>query len=823
MSLRRLRLALLLVALVAPACQSRQAKIEHHQKQGDAYLAQKKTAEAIIEYKNVLQIDPNQAAAHYGLAKAYLASNKLRDGYWELRETARLDPKNLEARLQYGQLARLAGDLDEAEKQADDVIAADPKRAAGYVLRGQVLELRKKPEDARAAYQKAIETAGDDPGPLVLFADFLVRQGDDAAAEPLLRKFVALKPGFASSAALASFLARDRSRDAETEAVYHQAIEHAKPDELSLAIRSYAGFLYSRDRYDEAEKLLKGASAKDPSDLQLIYTLARFYMARGDTAQADAMMEQSAKARPNEVEPFLVLSAYRSRKGDVPGALEAAESALKVDPESQPARLRKAELLLDLGLRKDDKAQIAEARGIVDAVLAKDASSTDGLFVKAKLDMAEQRLDDAVKGLRRALELRADWPQAQYLLASALLMQNDRNGAKAAVTRALELDPTLLDARRLLLRIDALLGDNDLAVEEGRRILKAEPGDVGTRVLVAQSQVRLGKPDDALATLNEIPEKDRTGEVYYAIGRVHLLKNQPARAREVLEKADAATPNQPDILQSLLELDRAQNRLADSSARIAKALEASPNDPRIVQLDGIRLAFLGQNDAAEKQLRHAIDLAPNDLALYGTLAQLLGATGRMQDVVKTYEEASKANPKNGALQLLLGTLYEQQGQLDLAAERYQQALTLDPSLAVAKNNLAYLLAEQGKDLDKALDLAQEAKAALPDNANTADTLGWVLYKKGVPSAAVGYLKEAEGLMQPTDPGLGPVRQHLALAEEASGKPDSARETLERALATLDEQRKQAAAQHPGATLPPEPDWAKDARAHLERLRTQGAG
>ena len=703
------------------------------------------------------------------------------------------------------------------------MIAADPKRPAGYVLRGQVLELRKKPEDAREAYQKAVEVAPDDPGPLVLFADFLVRQGDNAAAEPLFRKFVALKPGFASSAALASFLARDRSRDAETEAVYKEALGHAKPEELSLATRSYAGFLYSRERYAEAEKLLKDASVKDPSDLQLIYTLARFYMARGDTAQADAMMEQSAKARPNEVEPFLVLSAYRSRKGDVAGALEAAESALKVDPESQPARLRKAELLLDLGMRKDDKVQVAEARSIVDAVLAKDPSSTDGLFVKAKLDMAEDRLDDAVKGLRRALELRADWPQAQYLLASALLLQNDRNGAKAAVTRALELDPTLLDARRLLLRIDSLLGDNDLAVEEGRRILKADPADVGTRVLLAQSQVRLGKSDDALATLNEIPEKDRTGEVYYAIGRVHLLKNQPDKAREALEKADAATPNQPDILQSLLELDRAENRLADSSKRIEKALAAAPSDPRIAQLNGIRLAFLGQSEAAEKELRRAIELAPNDLGLYGTLAQLLGASGRVQEVVQTYEEASKANPKNGALQLLLGTLYEQQGRADLALERYQQALTLDPGLAVAKNNLAYLLAEQGKDLDKALDLAQEAKAALPDNANTADTLGWVLYKKGVPSAAVGYLKEAEGLMQPRDPGLGVVRRHLALAEEGSGQPDKARATLERALSTLDEQRKQAAAQHPGASLPPEPGWAKDARAQLERLRSQGAG
>src|SRR5262245_13408083 len=63
-------LALLLLALAA--CQSDEAKIAEHMARGDEYAEQKKQAEAIIEYKSVLQLDPNHAAAHYALAKAYL-------------------------------------------------------------------------------------------------------------------------------------------------------------------------------------------------------------------------------------------------------------------------------------------------------------------------------------------------------------------------------------------------------------------------------------------------------------------------------------------------------------------------------------------------------------------------------------------------------------------------------------------------------------------------------------------------------------------------------------------------------------------------------
>ncbi len=138
-------------------------------------------------------------------------------------------------------------------------------------------------------------------------------------------------------------------------------------------------------------------------------------------------------------------------------------------------------------------------------------------------------------------------------------------------------------------------------------------------------------------------------------------------------------------------------------------------------------------------------------------------------------------------------------------------MKLDPNLAVAKNNLAYLLAEKGENLDRALDLAQEAREALPDNPNAADTLGWVLLKKDLPSAAVGYLREAERGMRTDDPNTGIVRHHLALALEADGKSEAAREVLARAISEIERISIQ------GDKKRPEPAYTKDLRAMLDRL------
>lgn len=812
-------LVLALVCVVAYGCRSTEAKKAEHQTRGEAYATEGKHPEAIIEFKNVLQIDPNAAAAHWGLAKSYLAANKLKEGYWELRETARLDPANLEAKLQYGQLARLAGENEEALKQADELIAADPNKALAYVLRAQALELLKRPDEAKLAYEKAAEVAPEEPAPLLLLADFYVRQGDNAAAEPLFRKVTEAKPGFPAYNALAGFLARDKARDAETEVAYKEALSRATPEELSLAYRTVASFYYTRDRFDDAEAMLKGALEQKPGDLDVIYSLARFYAARGDDARADAMVEEATKANPKEVAPYLVLSAYRGRKQDLPGALAAAEAAIAVAPDNKPARLRKAELLLDIGYREGSKEKIAEGRSIADAILATDPNSAEAMFVRAKMDMAEGRHPEAATGLRRALDIRPDWAQAKFLLGSALFFEGDRNGARAEVTRALEIDADLIEARKLLTSIQASLGEDELAIEEGRKVLREKPDDTKVRILVAQSLVRRQRLEEALKELEQIPEPKRDPETIYAFGRVYLALGKVDQARERFEAADAALPNQPDILNSLLLIDRRNNQMATSLQRLERAVAAVPGDARIQHLYGLALAYGGRPADSERALKRSIELDPNDVGTYQTLAQLLAVTGRRDESLDTYKKALAARPDSAALNLILGSLYEGGGDTDKAIEHYEKAVQLDQNLPAAKNNLAYLLAESGKSLERALELAQQAKAGLPDNPNAADTLGWVLFKKGVASAAVGYLREAESGTQAEDPSLTVIRLHLAQAYEANGEPDRARETLERAVASLDAAKQRAS---DGQPVAPESPAGVQVRAMLDRLKSQAS-
>src|SRR5918993_5120918 len=128
---------------------------------------------------------------------------------------------------------------------------------------------------------------------------------------------------------------------------------------------------------------------------------------------------------------------------------------------------------------------------------------------------------------------------------------------------------------------------------------------------------------------------------------------------------------------------------------------------------------------------------------------------------------------------MLGTILELQGRKDEAKARYNKALQTDPRAAVAANNLAWIDANNNGNLDVALQLAQTAKAQLPNRHEVDDTLGYIYYKKGLSSMAIEALS-ASTTRQPDNPNYN---YHLALAHHQNGDKEQARKLLLKALAS----------------------------------------
>jgi tetratricopeptide (TPR) repeat protein len=125
-------------------------------------------------------------------------------------------------------------------------------------------------------------------------------------------------------------------------------------------------------------------------------------------------------------------------------------------------------------------------------------------------------------------------------------------------------------------------------------------------------------------------------------------------------------------------------------------------------------------------------------------------------------------------------IYDRKNQPKKANEYYRKVLDIDKNIVLAANNLAYNYVRDGGNLDVALGIAQKAREANPDSPGLADTLGWIYYKKGAYSTAIGLLRESNEKFKGSNPE---VLYHLGMAYLKSGEKRLATETLTTALAS----------------------------------------
>src|SRR5437588_5064145 len=118
----------LILLVLATACWTACSTDPNRQKikylnQGERYFKSGKYQEAVIEFRNAVEVDPRFAKAHYQLGRVYLTLNNRESAYRELMASTALDPSNQDAQLQ------LAGLLISRRQYADAKTLAQIGRA----------------------------------------------------------------------------------------------------------------------------------------------------------------------------------------------------------------------------------------------------------------------------------------------------------------------------------------------------------------------------------------------------------------------------------------------------------------------------------------------------------------------------------------------------------------------------------------------------------------------------------------------------------------------------------------------------------------------
>jgi TolB-like protein/Tfp pilus assembly protein PilF len=139
----------------------------------------------------------------------------------------------------------------------------------------------------------------------------------------------------------------------------------------------------------------------------------------------------------------------------------------------------------------------------------------------------------ALGAVRRALEIDPDnafaWSSLAYLKRS---YEWDWEGARAAIEKALQLDPNNFDVLGAAASLSITFGDHARAIQLFRRITENDPLNLAALRALATNLLRTGEPDEALAVFRKVlalnPEYPR---VHTDIARVYSVQGDFERAQ----------------------------------------------------------------------------------------------------------------------------------------------------------------------------------------------------------------------------------------------------------------------------------------------------
>ena len=200
------------------------------------------------------------------------------------------------------------------------------------------------------------------------------------------------------------------------------------------------------------------------------------------------------------------------------------------------------------------------------------------------------------------------------------------------------------------------------------------------------------------------------------------------------------------------------------------------------QIDLIWLtARLDQLDRAAAMSRRLLEeTGDNEARLI--LADIYRVTDRCGEAIGLYEEVIANRETAGELpdwryHYFAASCHYLLDELDAAEAQYLVALDIDPNQAQVLNDLGYLWLDNGRHLDRAFDMVQQAANLEPSLGHIIDSLGWAHYRLGNYEAAVLELERATAL----DPGNATANYHLGDAYWRVGRELEARFQWRRTL------------------------------------------
>ena len=685
--------------------------------------------------------------------------------------------------------------------------------------------------EATADLERASQIAPDDDGVIFTKFELAISQRRFAEAEQLAARARSLFPtdervyrGLAAVAARQGDLARAAS-------ILQEAL-NAKLNDYYRINLMLIDVLLQQNRVPEAEDAIDAFAKNLGGDIPEVGLLqARLLIAQGRWLPAKKKLEEvrplvaASTELTNQVD--LYLAQCHEHLGEFDEQLAANRRVLSEDHASLPARVGAAAALATTG-RQDDA--LAEYEAIAASLPPEQLAAMPQVWSpllqlrvgqQLKLPAADRdwsRSDALLDVLEQSPAISST--QMALLKSDSLLRKGDAAAAEQTLRSQLATDPKSPQLTAALMML--VLRSQGAAA--ARSLLEAAPPEVVESPVVmtmeAQVAARMSAEESA-AVFAAIESKaggmpdDEAGQLLAAIGAVRKNTGSPAEADRLLSAALKKRPDDPQILNALLEIacDRGDTeKAAAHAAEICRVSGRESPQGRVATAAAVVLAVRQQQvkraeeaarlapsgggirptDEEKHELTSAFNLlieAENDrpgwVRIQKLFADIAGLRGDVPEAIDRLQKATRMGARDPLLLRQLLSLLYVSNRLD---EAQQTLATLGPDGASGLERLSAEIELSTGKFDDAVAFAERSIESA-ENVGAGDLLwyGQVLARAGKLEKATEVLQRAVD----ADPKQPAGWLALLSSQFTAGQRKSAERTLEQAFAALEPPRQQA--------------------------------
>lgn len=596
---------------------------------------------------------------------------------------SRVTAQNLSIKLQILHSLITAGDIEQAKTALAELKLAAAEHPATHYFEGLVAYQEdnfEKSENLAASVLGAIPNHA----PAQLLAGLAsYQQKKYELSNMYLERFLAAQPGHqpARKKLAATLLHLDKPKLAEAE--FKKIVsdgDEALQEIISSLERGLSGGISDQSALDELIRKLD-APTKNPTTNTTI--AIRRLLSNKEYTQAQNRLVSLLKNSPENVVYLNLAGATAAQLGDLEQAEQFFRKALDLNPDA-------LDTTLNLGLLLSATGKTEQAYALYETLLVKKPKATPLLIELAKLADRLQRRQSALQWLQRAIDSNPGKGEHWQALINYRLRSEEFSEAKQLAQRSLEFLPENSDLKQLLARAHSGLNEHAEGISIIEQLIRRRTDTGGLYLQRGRLQIAAGQQAEALKSFRQAYEQ--TPLEYAAAGQLAALESLMGSPTEALKIANSYLINKPE-------------------------------DPRGYALKSNLLAKKGNLTAAATALGKAQSLAPTAAWTLLYVDSLI-RSNQADQAFNHAENWLRDQPEAHGFRLQLANRYLLKGNYVEATQHFIRLADQNLADADTLNNLAWAL-YQSKN-PAALQYAEQAVKANPDDIKTTDTLAWIL-------------------------------------------------------------------------------------------------